>query len=872
MPDTDPLSDLRRQLAIAMGPTAAMRSTPWVDPLPMRKVLRDVQRHFDSIETPPREDTLRVAVRRFLKTGHVASFKELKYTCYGISVAVDEQESCLADQPEDLGRLLAHVDEQREEDRRFVRCYQALLQSYFAFTGADNESTTQLQAQPSFQVLRGFLSERLEVVARPIRGRVAGWAITLQEHRNLLGESPCQHYIDELAQGRTDQLAEVCKGLGIGRESWVWQEVILAYLRDVCQRDDRGFKQSLGQAIDLSDGKTVLTPSTATSRTVVAQLVKRYSEAVEKPELPRLRDASIHWIGNPWLRRPAWDGWVRHEPARQMVDGWLKSKLMEDFFTLLSEKTGGAVDRRRLTYWLKYVEVIEDMWFMLGSDAYLDQSAEFVQMRARMKGRLKPMSGSTQRQNNAFVMRIGNYLIVEFGSKGNACYFYHAERRAFDDSERAVSIVSLKLGTNRQSHSGDWEPKFDQVMRSLCGRDILLQRKQQPATSVRSVANSPSALSPPPVRPPAPVVPSVPPPAPTPSSAVPRETQAKLDLWAFLESCRKAGLTYRIDDFFPPVVWLSKDAIKVSHIATELAHQGFRYVEDPERVGFWHGAADTSSIPARPPQTTTQMHAQVPAAPVPIPKQACGSDMASFLAACRESGIDCRTVGSDGSVWLSKDAIKVKHVAVELAQRGFRYVENPARIGFWHGLNEDSSTPVKSPAQPVAASQSVAVQPPASPAAKLPSAPAMTSQQLKAQVQSLFERCKRIDLDHRDYSDHRLRVWIHKDAENWPTLERTLLATGFKLVDEAGSEGYWLGDPLPSRPEEPGEAVYSLDIAETLNTCDKLGIKWTDLRDRGGNLWVYIDKVTFSGVAKQLERQGFHFSEKKGAYWLPGDE
>lgn len=866
MPDTDPLSDLRRQLAIAMGPTAAMRSTPWVDPLPMRKVLRDVQRHFDSIETPPREDTLRVAVRRFLKTGHVASFKELKYTCYGISVAVDEQESCLADQPEDLRRLLAHVDEQRDEDRRFVRCYQALLRSYFAFTGADNESTTQLQAQPSFQVLRGFLSDRLEVAARPIRGRVAGWAITLQEHRNLLGERPCQRYTDELAQGRTDQLAEVCKGLGIGRESWVWQEVILAYLRDICQRDDRGFKQSLGQALDLSDGKTVLTPSTATSRTVVAQLVKRYSEAVEKPELPRLRDASIHWIGNPWLRRPAWDGWVRHEPARQMVDGWLKSKLMEDFFTLLSEKTGGAVDGRRLAYWLKYVDVIEDMWFMLGSDAYLDRSQEFVQMRSRMKGRLKPLTGGGQRQNNAFVMRIGDHLIVEFGSKGNACYFYHAGNRAFDDSENGVSIYSLKQGENKESHGGAWEPKFNQVMRKLFGRDVLRDRVRPASGNVRSVPPPPVSPSAPTLRPPAPVAHPAVAPDPARPSTVPAQAKAKPDLWAFLEFCRKAGIAYRIDDFFPPVVWLSKDAIKVSHIATELAQQGFKYVEDPARIGFWHGSEEGVSVTAEPaeapvttsPSTVSQPQAS-PDAKVPVMSRL-PKDIQSILRRCLDQDQLIRVFNEeDCTAWVSKVAALSLGISQELKQLGFVYKSSPELLGFWYStagmIPPHLHRRYNSPSSSV-----------------LSSGPAVTSRQLTAQLQSLFERCQRINLLFKDHSTDHPRVWIHEDAGFWPTLERTMLSMGFRLIDDGLSSGYWLGDPVPSGTPEKVEGAGQNYISSTLATCDKLGIKWADLRDRGGNLWVFTDPAAFPAIVERLELQGFRFSEKRGAYWLPADE
>jgi hypothetical protein len=890
MPDTDPLSDLRRQLAIAMGPTTAMRSSPWVDPLPMRKVLRDVERHFDSVEAIPRQDTLRSTVQSFLKLGHAASFKELKYTCYGVTMAVDDKCHRLVDQPEALFRLLGQVDGERDEDRRFLRCYQALLQSYFSFAATPDHSATQLQEQASFQGLRGFLSDRLELVVRPIRGRVAGWAITLQEHRNLLTESPCQRYTDELAQGKTDQLADVCKGLGISRESWVWQEVILAYLRDVCQRDDRGFKQSLDQALDLSGSQTALTPSPATSRIVVAQVVKRYSEAAERPELPRLRDASIEQIGNPWLRRPAWDAWVRHEPARQMVDGWLKSKLMEDFFTLLSEKSGGGVDTRRLKYWLKFVNLIEDMWFMLGADAYHDRSAGFVEMRSRMKGRLKAMTGGPS-QNNAFVMRIGGYQFIEFGSKGNACYIYPPEALVFTDQQVVISIPELKRGRDRLSHISDWEWTFDQRMRRIFGRDILRERDVPSGGNGGVVLNSPLL----PVKSIVPMTPhAVQPaiaeqPASTPAATSVPETKSVPDIWVFLESCQKAGLASRIVDSVKPVVWLSKDAIKVQNIAVHLARLGFRYVEDPSQVGFWHVGKVTAAAPAG--SQTSQ-----PESPAPTLKQVRGPDMASFLAACREAGIDCR-MAQPGTVWLSKEAIKVPHIASELAKRGFRYIEDPLRVGFWHGDKGEVLTS-PGPGSELVATSSPGIQPPASSDSK-----EVDLSRLPNNIQLVMHLCSANGIATKVFNEEVCTVWISKAATQSPDIWRELKRLEFAYESESERLGFWYSTAgaapshlhrlydvqhkkppqtvnvsqitsaqLPTSTHEKVAVASSKDIASTLSTCDRLGIVWVDLRDRGGNLWIYADAATFPTIAERLELQGFQFSEKKRAYWLPGDE
>ena len=47
-----------------------------------------------------------------------------------------------------------------------------------------------------------------------------------------------------------------------------------------------------------------------------------------------------------------------------MVSSWLKLRLIEDFFGLLSED--GINDQRRINFWKRYVDRISDMHFALG--------------------------------------------------------------------------------------------------------------------------------------------------------------------------------------------------------------------------------------------------------------------------------------------------------------------------------------------------------------------------------------------------------------------------------------------------------------------------------------------------------------------------
>lgn len=367
MPSSNPLIELHQRLQLALEPGGAFSSKVWGDPAPMAKATREVERTFDVIAAAPSKTTILSAVIAFCKQGKAASFTELKYVCYGVTLSLNKEGERLIDSGPLFSMVMRAVDSVRLEGKRFRRCYQALLQSYFSFTPPDGGANAR-DADRNFRTLRTYLSDHLSIIAKR-SGSLSGptWVLTLQEHRNLLADQPCDRYIAELRNGKTDQLATVCTGLGISRESWVWQEVILAYLRDICDRPDPEFQKAITTALDIAESKTALTPNPSTSRQIVAEVVKRYQKSSEHPEHARLREMSLDHIGNPWLRKAAWDAWVKSEPARKMVETWLKVRLIRDFFELLSEQTGGATDQRRLDYWLRFEPAMTDMWFALAA-------------------------------------------------------------------------------------------------------------------------------------------------------------------------------------------------------------------------------------------------------------------------------------------------------------------------------------------------------------------------------------------------------------------------------------------------------------------------------------------------------------------------
>jgi hypothetical protein len=140
--------------------------------------------------------------------------------------------------------------------------------------------------------------------------------------------------------------------------------------------------------------------------------------------------------------------------------------LIKDFFELLAHD--GSADLRRLNYWLKWEPQITDMWFVLGEKALRNKTDRFTKLRKLMEGRDRILDGSTD-DNNAFVMRIGPLLVIEFGVTNNACFAFAAADFNTSLTRRHLGVYELKQksGALKLSHMSGWESRFDYELRRM---------------------------------------------------------------------------------------------------------------------------------------------------------------------------------------------------------------------------------------------------------------------------------------------------------------------------------------------------------------------------------------------------------------------
>ncbi|MCW5238682.1 hypothetical protein D5047_21550 [Verminephrobacter eiseniae] len=429
---------------------------------------------------PPPSETIISVIQRFRRTGAVESLRHLKYVCLGLGASIDPQGWCVF---ADAGLLRRVIDlvEKLPEMRRRMRCFQALLSSYWAFPfdGKQTSGVAQPNQAAGWRELRSWLRAEHGRSARSLEPKPS-WFTALTKYEALLTDRPCEQFGAPLLCGDATELNDAVKSLAIPPDSWVQQEAIIAQMQAGCALDDGAFKARLSNLIAITTGHVGVELGPMLGRRCVALLVWRYALCSEHREHIALRDAAVAIVGNPWLHRTHWDAWVvdargkPHDPSREMVNGWLKRRLIRDFFELLS--ADGMGDRRRVDYWLRWEPVIEDMWFVLGRDAQHRSREPFKDFKNRAKGRLLDLLDSTS-DNNAFVMRVGRYLLVEFGAKGNAMFVFEWDlldqslRDTLEGRAQSVSIYSLKdnRGWRMIHYSPDWEQRFDADLHSLIG-------------------------------------------------------------------------------------------------------------------------------------------------------------------------------------------------------------------------------------------------------------------------------------------------------------------------------------------------------------------------------------------------------------------
>jgi hypothetical protein len=566
---------------------------PWAVEETIDSHIKHLERHLrEGAGAYVPRDLQEEAVRRFWTSKRVDNLKDARLVSFGVALPVGPQRLRVIEDRERLPALLDGVDQYLPAPKQYRRCYQGLLSGYFAYDPEANDSPK--TGRENWETLRSYLSKRSRRVLDGERN--PQWADSLQQHKTLLGEDPCMRYGAPLLAGEHAAVDELREVLNISDSSWFMRKLFLAQVRAAVGKSDAEFLRLLYRVLDLLQENQLIRDEG------LALVLNRFAGLKPPPLAIPLRDAAVNWWGNPWLQSNAMR-WGRVMPeARAMVAEWLKLEFIEAFFTLLAEEHNG--DNRRLEFWARYVNSIEDIHFALGTEARDNRSPDFQALRKKMVGLVVPLQDNV-RTNNAFIMRMGSLVIVEFSGYSNACYGYNANKALpfrFD-----MPVVLPKDIKNSLKHSNrelwlahqdgvrgfeTWEERFEAELAKGYGIKPK-SAKSQPIVMTRPIQ---APEPPPPATRTAPPSATQPAPSPTAPPSPSREADVAWGIasWKTTNYSRKALSQFaerfglQIEDLTPPPhggnLWVRTDD---SHLGVNevLLKWGFKYKN--ARKGWW---------------------------------------------------------------------------------------------------------------------------------------------------------------------------------------------------------------------------------------------------------------------------------------------
>lgn len=405
-----------------------------------------------------------------------------------VSIPIKEQRGRTVLESEYCDDLLRKYENDAYTGDLWRLTWYSLLNSYLTY---DLARTTTEAGMAGFTKLRRLLSRTWPSIDKQ-SGQLAvpDWVRILRDEGELLSDSPVEKYARDYLAGNTDHIKALAENLGIPASSWFWQELVLGAVKHATQGNDEQFRSQILMLIELVKSAPVYRDK------AIAEILNRYYKCLSRTVHPELRDFVIYasvWK-NPKLKAAgiatAWN--QVPEAVWRMVMGWVNERNLRDFFDILAARR--HADHGRLKFWSRYMNQISWTRLVFGSET-IWQKNHNAGIRALLEseeGTYATLQGAPDKELDAFLMQIGEYIFVEFSKTGNGAYAYRASDLAFNlhADSYAGSTSDLKCGYYRNGrgvakiiHTPGWEERTAIELGKLGIYPDHASARQEPARS-----------------------------------------------------------------------------------------------------------------------------------------------------------------------------------------------------------------------------------------------------------------------------------------------------------------------------------------------------------------------------------------------------
>lgn len=456
---------------------------------------------------PSREDAYAAALA-FMR-GQTLDLRQKDLIASALAEPIREQTGARALGSRRLASLLEGYEAEARAGDLWRLTWYALMSSYFAF---DAKGSTAAE-QNGWQQLRLTLERTWPSIDRETGNvSVPDWVKVLRQESTLLTENPTAKYARDFLDGNQEAVKRLSIDLGISQSSWFWHSLVLSAVRSATSSSDLAFRKLIPRLIELVEERPVFKDD------AVEAMLIRYHACKETPLDENLRNYVVRkdiWrnpklksagIATAWNRVP--------DPVWQMVLGWVNERNLKDFFDILAARN--KADEGRLAFWSKYMKQISWTRLVFGAEtiALKNGNPEIRDLIAREEGSYATLTAN--QGVDAFMMGIGEFIIVEFSKKPNAAYVYRARSMKFDRDSRYYSggTDDLKYGFHdknelRITHLPGWQqeaaaglkrlgispdtPGTQRAMASKVTRAVTSPQPSRQSSSSESTANTNAA-------------------------------------------------------------------------------------------------------------------------------------------------------------------------------------------------------------------------------------------------------------------------------------------------------------------------------------------------------------------------------------------
>jgi hypothetical protein len=415
---------------------------------------------------PSHEDAY--AAARALLRGEALDAWKLDLVASAICDPIREQAGATVIASSRLPELLACYEDEASRGELWRLTWHGLLYSYFKF---DPLIMKDDPSRDGWRALQQFLERSWPLINRQSGDQlIPDWIAVLRAQTQILSEQPVGPYVKAYLDGDSSLTDQLASDLGIPPASWFWHALVLGCVKRATGEPDAAFKQRIPRLLQLIHDKPMFRDEAIESLLIRYHACKgampdlALSQYVCQPSVwknPKLKAAGI---ATAWNRVP--------EAVWQMVLGWVNERNLKDFFDILAARN--SADEGRLAFWSKYLKQITWTRLVFGHDTMaLKRTNPAVRdLIAREEGAYAQLT--EKRDVDAFMMRIGNHLIIEFSKKPNACYVYDANGLPFELHSRYFGGGTVDLAAGFQSgcaarivHRPGWEGRAESDLRAL---------------------------------------------------------------------------------------------------------------------------------------------------------------------------------------------------------------------------------------------------------------------------------------------------------------------------------------------------------------------------------------------------------------------